>query len=129
MKKFLFILMLIPALCLGQSGLNYKRFVTNVVCNKDTSFALTVSDNYIWQILIKWSANTGDSSEVKIQQSIDGSTWSDYANLPSTTITGATGYVAYEDEYFTGRYMRVFYDNQGTNEHATINCYYNFKRR
>ena len=129
MKKFLFILMLVPILCVGQTNLNYKRFVTNAVCTKDTAFAITVNDNYYWQILIKWTSNTGDSSSVKIQQSIDNISWSDYAGFAATVPTGTTGFIAYEDEFFTGRYIRVYYDNAGTNELITLNCYYNFKRR
>ena len=130
MKKILFSLLIILPLVSISQGTNvvYKKFVTDAVCTTDSAFEFSVSENYSWQIMIKWSANDGTTSTVKIQQSVDGSTWLDYGGVSATTLTTATGYTAYEDDVLTGNKIRVLFTVQ-SGKTATLNCWYNLKRR
>jgi hypothetical protein len=131
MKKIisaLLIVVLLPVVCLSQVNRGYKQFVTNAVCTTDSAFEATFTDNYCWNILIKWSANDGTTSTVKLQQSIDGVTWFDYSGLDTTTITGATGSCSYEDSMLVGNKLRVLLTVQ-SGKKCTLNCYYNLKRK
>jgi hypothetical protein len=130
MKKIFIALLIIFPLAVFSQGTNvvYKKFVTDAICSTDSAFSFTVSENYSWQILIKWSANDGTTSTVKIQQSVDGSTWLDYGGVSATTLTTAAGYTAYEDDVLTGNKIRVLFTVQ-SGKKATLNCWYNLKRR
>jgi len=129
MKKLIFLIAMAPFLVFSQgSNVAYKQFVTNAVCTTDSSFTVTVSDNYCWQLLINWSANDGTTATIKIQQTIDGVTWSDYAGISAVTVTGATGSQAFEDDMLTGNKIRVLFTHQA-GKTCTLDCYYNFKRR
>lgn len=106
-----------------------KHFVISDTVTADTGYVVNISANYTWQILCLWSGNDGTAATLKIQQSIDGgTTWHDYAGLSATTITGATGSVAYEDWYLSGSKIRVLFTHE-TGKTCILNLWYNFKTK
>lgn len=129
MKKVLFILLFaIPVFTFAQGYPSATALFLDAVCTTDTSFSVRVSHNYTWQILVLWSANDATTATVKIQSSLDGITWTDYANMSSHTLSGASGWVAFEDEYLSANYIRVYYTPQA-GKTSTISGWYNFKSR
>jgi hypothetical protein len=127
MKKLFIILLFIPLLGVGQNYVT-KKFVVAHAATADTGYQFNVSENYTWQIVILWSSNNGTTGTVKIQQTVNGADWFDYANLESTTVTGTTGSVAYEDDRASGLKLRVLFTAE-SGKTATFNMWYNLKRR
>lgn len=128
MKKLLiFLILALPVFSFAQGYTATPLFV-NAVSTTDTSFVIRVSHNYTWNILVKWTANNATTATVKIQTSIDGTTYTDYANMSSVTLTGTTGWVTFEDEYLSANYIRVYYTHEA-GKMSTISGWYNFKSR
>lgn len=127
MKKLLFLFALLPVLALGQTQTITKKFITNMTRTADTSVSFAIGDNYAWQVHVVWSSNDGTTSTVKMQQSVDGSHWTDLP-ISAGTITGTTGSISFEDSFSTALYYRLYIDMQ-SGKTSIFNCWYNLRRK
>ena len=121
MKTRITFLFLAISISLAYSQSAHRQYVTANARTSDTSYVVKFSQASRWTITINWADNNQTTGSVKIQRSTNGVTYTDHLGMVATTVTGATGTVAYTDYCDANTWIAIKATIQ-SGKHCTFTC-------
>ena len=134
MKKMLLVLILFAV---GLSGFGQNvttgKIATSLKITADTAInvqsAAPFNNNYTWQLWAGWTSSVlAGVPYLKVQVSVDGTKWLNYANMDSVAITAVTQSKAFEDFILPSNYMRLYINMTTGDTLKSFNCWRTIKR-
>ena len=141
MKRLTMILVILAFAWVGfgqnilvRTGLNAVKVITDssfvIQLNPTTQNMLKKQIPLSWGAVVGWTAHDGTASVLSIDASMDGTTWVDYPNMTTSTMTGATGTVSFSDPRVCEfNYVRVYFDMEAGGKVATFTVKYTIKKQ
>jgi len=105
-----------------------KKLVNHIILTRDSTFVIPTPGDYIWRIDVGWSSNNATTSSIKIQSSIRGLVWNNYARMDTVIMSTAAGTQPFEDCYTSCNYLGICYRHQ-TGKVATLDIWYTLKQK
>ena len=140
MKKLSIILALLAFTYVGfgqnvlmRTGLSAVKVISDsgyvIQLNDTTQNMLKKQIPVSWLSTITWTAHDGTASILSVDYSINGSTWFDYPNMDTYTMTGATGSASFGDpQGCEANFVRIYFDMETGGKVATFTVKYNIKK-